>query len=61
MEILDFLASYSASWRFWLASFAGLAIGYLIQGGIAGLWPAMLTVCGALIGIIWTSVAGKSN
>jgi hypothetical protein len=53
--LLDLLALAPNSWRFWLSTLVGLAIGRLIQGSFVGVWPIVLAVCGIFVGLVWMS------
>jgi hypothetical protein len=56
--LLDLLILAPNSWRFWLSTLAGFALGRLIQGSYLGFWPVMLTGCGMVVGLVWMS-SGK--
>ena len=59
LHLLDLLTMTTTSWRFWLSTLTGLAIGRVIEGSFMGWWPAMLTVCGIFAGLVWAASTEK--
>jgi hypothetical protein len=55
VDLLIELALIGISWRFWLALAGSVAAAYVLFGSFQGWPPAMLMVCGAIAGIVWSS------